>query len=144
MPRFIQTLLASAALWLLARVLIVIVFTSSGLAKLLDFQQGVQEMTQAGLEPAVFFNVLTAVTLLLGSVLVLADRALWLGAGMLAVFLAATILVVHTFWNMEQPQAMLSMYFALEHLSLIGGLMGLAIASHLRRQLLAMRGGLQA
>ena len=134
MQRQMEAVLESPWLWLVARVLIVVVFASSGLAKLVDFEGGIAEMRQAGLEPAWLFNVLVIAVLLLSTVLILLDRALWLGAAALSIFLALTIVVVHHFWSLPEQQAMLSMFFALEHLSVIGGLIAVAIASHLRYQ----------
>ncbi|GGI15954.1 DoxX family protein [Oxalicibacterium faecigallinarum] len=129
-----EAVLESRWLWLTARVLIVVVFAASGLAKLIDFDGGLAEMRQAGLEPAWLFNILVIAVLLVGALLILLDRALWLGAAALAVFLALTIVIVHHFWSLPEPQAMLSMFLALEHLSVIGGLIAVAIASHLRNQ----------
>lgn len=137
MRGMIGSLLESRGLWLTARVLVVVVFAASGLAKLIDFDGGVAEMRAAGLEPAALFNVAVASTLLAGSVLVLLDKALWLGAGALATFLVLTIVLVHTFWNLPEPQAQYALFFALEHTTVVGGLMALAIASHLRRRLAA-------
>lgn len=124
--------------WRAARCLLVVVFVASGLAKTLDFSGGVAEMQAAGLAPPVLFNVVVAVTLLLGSALILLDRALWLGAGLLAGFLLLSILIVHRFWALPAEQAQLSLYFALEHLSLVGGLLAAAIASQVRRAALAV------
>ncbi|MGZ9893682.1 DoxX family protein [Bordetella bronchiseptica] len=132
MLRYIDGVLESRWFWLLARLCLAVVFMASGLAKLIDFDGGVAEMRAAGLAPAALFNAAVAVTLLAGAGLVLLDRALWLGAGALALFLALTIAIVHTFWRLPEPQATLSMYFALEHASLIGGLCAAAIASRLR------------
>jgi len=134
MQRQMEAVLESPWLWLVARVLIIVVFASSGLAKLVDFEGGIAEMRQAGLEPAWLFNVLVIAVLLVSTVLILLDRALWLGAAALSIFLALTIVVVHHFWSLPEQQAMLSMFFALEHLSVIGGLIAVAIASHLRYQ----------
>lgn len=130
MPKTVATLLESAILWFLARLALVVVFVSSGLAKLIDFEGGLREMRGAGLEPAVFFNVATITVLLGGSLLVLMDRAAWLGAAVLSGFLLLTILIVHTFWNQSGGQAQVSLFFALEHVSVVGGLMAIAIASH--------------
>lgn len=131
--RFLPAMLESDWLWFLARLCLVVVFLASGAAKLADFQGGLAEMRAAGLEPAALYNVAVAATLLMGSALILLNRGLWLGAGALAVFLALTILIVHTFWSLEGPKAQLAMFFALEHVSVIGGLMATAIASHFRR-----------
>ncbi|MCY1259343.1 DoxX family protein [Pseudomonas nitroreducens] len=135
MRNIVDTTLDSRWLWIGARVLLAVVFLSSGLAKLLDFQGGLAEMRAAGLEPDWLFNIATIAVLLGGSVLLVLDRALWLGTGALAVFLLLTILVVHHFWALPEAQAKTAMFWALEHVSLIGGLVAAAIASHLRRQL---------
>lgn len=135
MRNIVDKTLDSRWLWIGARILLAVVFLSSGLAKLLDFQGGLAEMRAAGLEPDWLFNIATIAVLLGGSVLLLLDRALWLGAGALAVFLLLTILVVHHFWALPEPQARPAMFWALKHISLIGGLVAAAIASRLRRQL---------
>ncbi|AYY82083.1 MAG TPA: DoxX family protein [Proteus vulgaris] len=132
MPNSIARILESRVLWFIARLLILVLFLSSGFAKVFDYENSLAEMRAAGLNPDWFFNIATAVVLFSGSLLVLFDRYLWLGAGALAVFLFLTIVVVHTFWNMTGDKAMLSMYFAIEHTSVIGGLMAMAMASYFR------------
>ncbi|MBG5985673.1 DoxX family protein [Proteus vulgaris] len=132
MPNSIARILESRVLWFIARLLILVLFLSSGFAKVFDYENSLAEMRAAGLNPDWFFNIATAVVLFSGSLLVLFDRYLWLGAGAFAVFLFLTIVVVHTFWNMTGDKAMLSMYFAIEHTSVIGGLMAMAMASHFR------------
>jgi transmembrane protein len=122
-------------LWIAARILLVVVFLLSGLAKLIDFQGAVAEMRAAGLRPAWLFNLITAAVLIGSAVLILFDRALWLGAVSLSVFLFLTIVIVHRFWALEEPHASQAMYWALEHISLVGGLVAAAIASRCRRRL---------
>ncbi|HFF8810588.1 TPA: DoxX family protein [Klebsiella pneumoniae] len=135
MQRFINTALDSYWLWLLARLCLMVIFISSGLAKLFDIGGSLAEMRAAGLHPAWLFNLASAAVLLTGSVLILLNRWVWLGAGMLSVFLILTIAVVHTFWNMSAPNMQISLYFALEHITVIGGLWVTAIASRLRQRL---------
>lgn len=48
MRGFIEGALESKWLWLVSRILLVVVFASSGLAKLIDFQGGMTEMNNAG------------------------------------------------------------------------------------------------
>lgn len=132
MPHVIDTILRSNWLWLIARLLLAVVFLSSGLAKIIDVQGSLAEMRAAGLNPAWLFNTATAAILLAGSALLLLDRALWLGAGALGVFLALTIVVVHRFWALPEPGAEQALFWALEHTSVIGGLIAAAIASRLR------------
>lgn len=125
-------LLESDGFWLLTRLLLAVVFLSGGAAKLLMFGEGVQEMQAFGLEPAWLVNSVVGISLVIGALMILANRYLCLAAAGLSVFLVLTILVVHTFWSMPQPQSLASMHIALEHISLIGGLLGTAIASHFR------------
>lgn len=129
----LSTLLSSRVLWFIARLLLAVVFLSSGLAKVLAWDSSLLEMQAAGLQPPWLFNLLTAIVLLGGATCLLLDRALWLGAGALATFLLLTIVIVHTFWNKQGPAQQLALFFALEHLSVIGGLACAAIASHARR-----------
>jgi transmembrane protein len=76
-----------------ARVVLYLPFWWSGLTKLGDFSGGMAEMAGLGLSPAWFFNALTIVVQLGGSLLVIANVLTWLGAGTLGVFtLLATVL----------------------------------------------------
>jgi transmembrane protein len=137
MQSFLNATLGSSALWLIARILLSVVFLASGLAKLIDFQGGLAEMRTAGLEPDWLFNIATILTLLVGATLILLDHALWLGAAALGLFLMLTVLVVHRFWALPEPQARQALFWALEHASLIGGLIAAAIASHCRARQMA-------
>lgn len=138
MQPWVTQILESRWSWRLSRVLLSVIFAASGVAKVIAFESGMAEMEAAGLYPAWLFNVLVAVVLLFGSFCLLLDRQLWLGAAVLSAFLVLTILIVHTFWAMPQPKAQISMYFALEHLTVIGGLIAAAIASHYRRTVVSM------
>ena len=131
-PQYIESLLQSTWLWFIARLCLAVVFIASGVAKLIDFQGGVAEMRGAGLEPARLFNIAVAALMLAGSILILLDRAVWLAAAALAVFLVLTICIVDAFWRRPEQQAKLALFFALEHVSVIGGLFAAAIASHYR------------
>ncbi|PHM70055.1 DoxX family protein [Xenorhabdus kozodoii] len=122
---------------ILTRILLLVIFVSSGLAKVIDFEGSLAEMRAAGLHPDWFFNIASAIVLLFGSLLILFDRFVWLGAGALATFLLLTIFIVHTFWHFSGEYAKVSLYFALEHTTVIGGLLATAIASHLRKKLKA-------
>lgn len=134
MQDLVDATLDSRWLWLLARVLLAVVFLSSGLAKLIDFDGGLAEMRAAGLDPDWLFNIATITVLLVGSALLLLDRAVWLAAGALATFLLLTIVIVHRFWALPDAQGQQAMFWALEHSSLIGGLIAAAIASRQRRR----------
>ena len=131
----IGSALDSQWLWITARVLVAIVFLSSGLAKLIDLPGNQGQMPSGGLQPAWLLNISTATILIGGAVLIILDKALWLGAAALVAFLLLTSLIVHGLQAPEAPQAAQAMYWGLEHISLIGGLLATAIASRYRRRL---------
>lgn len=128
-PGPIRTLLLVPITLVLARLLLTLPFWASGLAKLVDFSGGVAEMQQFGFNPPVAFNVAVIVTQLVGSLLVILNRWTWLGAGALGVFTGLCIILVHHFWNMEGEPGMYAMFFAMEHVGLIGGLILVSILS---------------
>jgi transmembrane protein len=135
MSRILPFILESKITWLVARILISFVFISGGLAKIFDAQNSIAEIQAIGLEPAIFFNYAVATTLLISALFILFDRYAWLGAVALSVFLLLTIILVHRFWDLPADRATLALYFASEHISVIGGLMATAIASHLHHNL---------
>ncbi len=132
-PTPIQRLLESRGLLLLARLLLTLMFWSSGLAKLIDFSGGMAEMSHFGLEPAALFNILTIIVQLGGSLLIIFNRWTWLGTGALAVFTLLTIPLAHAFWRLEGEAAMMEMHVVVEHLSIVGALILAAIFSQRTR-----------
>ncbi|WP_275789918.1 DoxX family protein [Pararhizobium gei] len=123
MPSFIRTLLESRIFGILARIVLTYIFWASGIAKLVDFDAAVAEMSHFGLEPAPLYAVAVIVTQLGGSALIIANRWTWLGAGALAVFTALTIPIAHTFWTMQEPMKTIEFYVVMEHITVIGALM---------------------
>lgn len=123
MSSLIERLTATSWFGFLARTILTFMFWMSGIAKLADFDGGVAEMAHFGLEPPAVFVVATAVTQLVGSALIIANRWTWLGAGMLAVFTALTIPIAHAFWTMEEPMRTVEFYVVMEHITVIGALM---------------------
>jgi transmembrane protein len=86
-------------------------------------------MRQFGLEPAIAFNIAVFTTQLVGSALIVSGRHVWLGAGMLGVFTALTIPVVHSFWAFEGERAIHAFHTAGEHVGMIGALVLVSILS---------------
>ncbi|MET0748651.1 MAG: DoxX family protein [Rhizobium sp.] len=126
MTSFIAVVTGASWFGYLARAVLTFMFWASGLAKLIDFQGGMAEMAQFGLQPAAAFNIAVIITQLCGSALIIANRWTWLGAGWLAIFTALTIPIVHTFWKMEEPFKTMEFYVVMEHISIVGGLMVVA------------------
>jgi transmembrane protein len=129
MPASIARILDCGYVALFARIALTFPFWASGLSKLIDFSGGTAEMAHFGLQPAALFNVAVFVTQLAGSALIIANRYVWLGAGALGVFTFLTIPIVHDFWNQTGPAATTHLHFASEHLSVIAGLILVAIVS---------------
>ncbi|MCQ1569268.1 DoxX family protein [Neorhizobium galegae] len=126
-PPMINGLLASPSFGILARVLLTFVFWSSGLAKVLDFGGAVAEMERYDVMPAAPMAIAVIIVQLGGCALVISGRWAWLGAGALGVFTALTIPIAHAFWTMTGEAAFIEMMFTFEHVSLIGGLVMVAI-----------------
>lgn len=126
MSALIDRITGSRTFGFLARTVLTSMFWLSGIAKIADFNAGAAEMAHFGLEPAMLFNIATAVTQLVGSALIIANRWTWLGAGMLAVFTALTIPIAHNFWAMQEPIRTIEFYVVMEHITVIGALMVVA------------------
>lgn len=108
-----------------SRILLTFFFWMAGLFGLFNFGAIVQEMITVGLPLPSMFAVGTILCQLGGSALVISDRAGygWVGSVMLIVFTLLTIPVGHPFWTFSEPARTQEFHIALEHISLIGGLM---------------------
>lgn len=58
MPNSIARILESRVLWFIARLLILVLFLSSGFAKVFDYENSLAEMRAAGLNPDWFLILL--------------------------------------------------------------------------------------
>ena len=126
MSKFIESLLLSSRFILFARIVLTLVFWTSGIAGVVDFPKKVAEMRTYNLEPAEPVAVAVIALQLGGAILIILNRWTWLAAGSLGVFLALTIPIAHAFWRMPEAQKMSELFIVLEHISLIGGLMVVA------------------
>lgn len=132
MPAVIDRLLASPACALLARLLLASAYAWSGVAKLLDFPATIAEMSAVGLAWPTAAAALTIVVQLGGSLLLVANRAAWLGAFALAAFTLAASVVAHAFWTLDGAARGQALATFLEHLGLIGGFLLVAILDRRR------------
>ena len=128
MNNAVEDFLRTPLVALIARIALTFPFWGSGLAKLISFDAGVAEMAHFGLHPAAVFNVATIIVQLGGSLLIIANRYAWLGAGALSFFTALTIILVHHFWTMTaEPFRTIAFHTATEHVGMIGGLLTVSI-----------------
>lgn len=129
-PHFLSALLESRAFAIFARIVLTFLFWSAGLGMAVDYAGTLDTMSRFGLTPERLWAPAVIATLLVGSALVIFNRAAWLGYGMLAVFTALSIPIAHAFWSMTGEESIAHFHVAVEHVSLIGGLMAGAIVSH--------------
>lgn len=122
-PSILAALLASSAFGVFARILLTFVFWSAGLGMAADYSTTVGVMAHFGLEPATAFAPAVIAVLLVGSALVIFNRAAWLGFGMLATFTGLTIFIAHPFWTMEGERRLEEFHVVMEHITVIGALM---------------------
>lgn len=113
---------------LIARILLMILFVLSGWSKLTGFEGTVAYMTSLG-APAPMLAAAVAVLMefLVGILLILGfyTRPLAL---LFALFVLGTALLGHPFWNMVDPERSANMTQFLKNLSIIGGLLVLAVS----------------
>jgi transmembrane protein len=127
----LEELLDHRSILTAARLLICTMFLVTGVAGLTHFSPFAQGMAMAGLPYPTAVATVTVLVQLLGSFLLVTDyRGLgWLGAGALGVFTFLTIPIGHPFWLFQEPRRSEEMHIALEHVTVIGGLLLAAIAS---------------
>ena len=114
-PRLVVGALDNPATLLLARFCLALPFLVAGLFKLINWQAGVHEMEQVGLNPAWAFNLAALATELGGSALIILDRKTWLGAGALGVFTVTSTFLAHRFWESSGEARIAQMNGFFEH-----------------------------
>lgn len=131
MPSFIAVFLESKFALISGRVILTCLFWMAGLFGLFNFPTIVEEMTGAGLPLPAVFAVATIACHLIGSALIITNIAGlgWLGAGALGVFTLLSIPIGHPFWTYEEPRATHEFQIALEHITVVGGMLLAAILS---------------
>ena len=118
-PEFVRAILEWPWTWPVARCALVVIFLASGLNRIANFSGGVAEMAEAGMPAPVATAFLSIFVELTGSVLVLINRWVWLGAGMLGVFTAIGAVTAHAFWKVSGPARKDAIAVFLMHFGLI-------------------------
>ncbi|MET0280439.1 MAG: DoxX family protein [Steroidobacteraceae bacterium] len=133
-PAFIGTLLQHPLTLFLARAMLCAPFIAGGLAKLLHWRAGIDEMAHFGLHPAWAFNAAVLGLQLVGSALILLNRHVWLAAGALAVFTMLATLVAHRFWSYPAPERFMQMNTFLEHVAICAAFILVTVVDLRRRR----------
>lgn len=134
-PRFVDAILDAPVTAFIARLALVGAYLLGGVVKAANFPAAVAEQAHFGLSPPAFWASLTIAVELIGPVLILAGRWVWLGAGMLGVFTFFAAMTANAFWTMAGQERFHATNAFFEHLGLIGGLVFAAmIAEHRNAQ----------
>ena len=132
-PDWVAGILHNDAFWLLTRLMACFMFWITGIEWLMTPAKAAGAAGMVGLWPPAVFGWVLIAFYLLGSLAILFDRYVWLVAGAFGVFTLLAILLVHHLWTFPAEQRAQQWLVAKEHLTVIGGLMALAVASHMRR-----------
>lgn len=126
-PAFIGAVLRSPVVFFVARLLLVGAYLEGALFKLFNFQGAIAEQAHFGMQPAPMWAFVTIFVELGGSILILVNRFVWLGAGMLGVFTALAALKANAFWTMTGAERFNATNAFFEHFGLVGGFVLIAL-----------------
>jgi uncharacterized membrane protein YphA (DoxX/SURF4 family) len=127
-PRFVAAILDWAPTWFVARLVLVGAYLVGGIVKLSDWQGAVAEQAHFGMAPAALWAAVTIAVELVGPLLILSGRLIWLGAGMLGIFTLLAAITANAFWAMPAGiDRFMATNAFFEHLGLIGGFILIAM-----------------
>jgi uncharacterized membrane protein YphA (DoxX/SURF4 family) len=121
-PHWITTLLSHAWVAPALRIALASAYLIGGMDKLLHFQGAILEQEHFGLRPGGLWAAITIAVELGGSLCVIVNRWVWLGAGGLGVLTAVAMLVANDFWNLASQDRFMALNSFFEHLGLIAAL----------------------
>ena len=134
-PRLVDAVLDWRTTWFLARLALVSAYLLGAIDKLDDWPTSVAEQAQFGMAPPEFWAAATIAVELIGPLLILSGRLVWLGAGMLGVFTLFAAITANAFWAMPAGQARFMATNAFfEHIGLIGGFILVALLARLEQR----------
>lgn len=128
-PDWVSSILRWPLLWHAARLALVSAYVIGGSTKLLDFAAAAAEQEHFGLHPGWLLAAAAIVVELGGSLLVVINRFVWLGAGGLGVLTFVAMLTANAFWTMNGHERFMTTNAFFEHLGLIAGLVVVSIVS---------------
>lgn len=106
-----------------ARIFLAVLFVLSGWSKLTGFEGTVGYVASNGLPVPQLFAALTILVELGGGILLILGLFSRLAAFIMAGFTLLTIVLVHHFWTMTDPDATLNQLHAMKNLAIAGGLL---------------------
>lgn len=120
-PDWVKTILRWPVTLPAARFALASAFLLGGVMKLVDFPGAVAEQAHFGLQPAVLWAALAILIEIVGSLLLIVGRYVWLAAGALGVLTAVAMIVADPFWALEGAARVAAINGFLERCGLIAG-----------------------
>ena len=136
-PDWVDAVLEWRWTWPIARNMLTLPFIVAAIVEIADFRAAVAAQAHFGMYPPVVWAVWAIIVQIAGSVIIISGRRIWLGAGILAVFTAATNVVVHRFWEFSGQARFESRNEIFEHFGLVGGFVVVAILAEERQRIRA-------
>jgi uncharacterized membrane protein YphA (DoxX/SURF4 family) len=134
-PRFVDNILDSRLTAPIARLALVSAYLLGAAVKASDFPGAVAEQAHFGMSPPAFWAALTIAVEVVGPLLILTRRWLWLGAGMLGVFTLLAAFKANAFWAMAPGhERFMATNAFVEHIGLIGGFVLVALLDRKERR----------
>jgi uncharacterized membrane protein YphA (DoxX/SURF4 family) len=131
-PGFVDAVLGWRWTGFLARLALVGAYLLGGIVKASDWTAAVAEQAHFGMHPPTLWAALTIAIEIVGPLLILSGRFVWLGAGMLGVFTLFAAITANPFWAMPAGQERFMATNAFfEHLGLIGGFVLAALVAEM-------------
>jgi uncharacterized membrane protein YphA (DoxX/SURF4 family) len=130
-PRWIEAILDWPPTLVLARLALASAYLLGGVQKAWDFPTAVAEQAHFGLQPAALWAGVVIAVELVGALLLIAGRLVWLAAGALSVLTLIAMFLANDFWTMSGQARFEATNAFFEHLGLIGGMaLAAMIAAH--------------
>lgn len=106
---------------LVGRILFALIFIMSGMSHLMQRQAMTEHARSRGIPAAGAAVVLSGLVIIAGGLMVASGWSRFIGAGLLAIFLLLTALLMHPFWKEEDEQVKMNeMSHFLKDLALCG------------------------
>jgi uncharacterized membrane protein YphA (DoxX/SURF4 family) len=134
-PRFVDALLDWRWTGFLARLALVGAYLLGGIFKASDWHAAIAEQAHFGMHPPALWAALTIAVEIVGPLLILSRRFVWLGAGILGMFTLLAAVTANAFWAMPAGQErFMAMNAFFEHVGLVGGFALAALVAELEQR----------
>jgi uncharacterized membrane protein YphA (DoxX/SURF4 family) len=133
-PGWVDVILDWRWTWPIARLLLTSLFLLAAAVEILDLPAAAAAQEHFGLRPGWLWAIVTITVQLIGSIIIISGRHVWLGAGILAVFTGATEVIAHRFWELSGSAEFQARNEFFEHLGLVAGLVMVALLAEERNR----------